>query len=400
MSPGPPHAAAASLAIEDGALRVRLADAKALRGTVVEAFVADHLLGAAALLPSADKRRLVASIDLIDFPLIEFPATLRLMHGGRELPPQLRLEDAGALLRAAGPPNLAATLAGAGGEAASFAVAVDRVRRHGRTLALLVDGAEVAAAESAPDAAGAHSVRFAVLLRSGRSLALRCATTGAMSPPIDLQPHDLPVAAMAQIARLEARLDAAALEAASLRRRLDAAVALSRDRMLLDRLDLFYLMLNERIDRELRALGGPPSPPVPTAPPVIAFRPSEVEGVGLFDLEVNDVSEWRWFGPDVTLVFRDVGAALSRVVLRFFTFGQIEGEQSVRVSLAGTTIASELRQLPEGPWLLEIPVRRAAGWPDGTVILHLAFAQHHITAADPRLLSAVFSGAELFTIPA
>jgi len=136
---------------------------------------------------------------------------------------------------------------------------------------------------------------------------------------------------------------------------------------------------------------------VQAPPPVLAFRPGEVEGVGMFDLETNEASEWRWFGPDVTLVFRDVAAPLSRIVLRFFTFGQIEGEQSVRVSMSGATVGAELRQLPDGPWLLEIPVRRAAGWPDGTVIVHLAFARHHATAADPRLLSAVFSGAELFT---
>ena len=120
----------------------------------------------------------------------------------------------------------------------------------------------------------------------------------------------------------------------------------------------------------------------------------------MFDLETNEASEWRWFGPEVTLVLRDVGAPLSRVVLRFYTFGQIEGEQSVRVSLEGVTVGAELRQLPDGPWLLDIPLRRAAGWPDDTVIVHLAFARHHTSAADPRLLSAVFSGAELFTVPA
>ncbi len=397
MSSRAPPSAAASLAIEDGVLRVALGDAKGLRGTVVEAFVGDHLVGAAALLPAdSGKRTLAGGIDLIDFPVVDFPAILRLMHGGRELLPQMRFEHADALLLAVGPPNLSATLAGVSGDAASFAVATDRLRRYGRPLALLDDGREIAAAMSLPDAGGPHSATFAASLRVGQSLAVRCATTGATSPAIELQPHDLPIAALAQIARLEARLDAAALESEALRRRLDAAVSLSRDRMLLDRLDLFYLMLNERIDREMRVLGAPP-PPVQAPPPVLAFRPGEVEGVGMFDLETNEASEWRWFGPDVTLVFRDVAAPLSRIVLRFFTFGQIEGEQSVRVSMSGATVGAELRQLPDGPWLLEIPVRRAAGWPDGTVIVHLAFARHHATAADPRLLSAVFSGAELFT---
>ncbi len=398
MSNRAPSPAPASLVIEDGVLRVSVADAKAKRGSVVEAFVGDHLVGAAAL--RAGRQGLFGGIDMVDFPVVEFPAQLRLMHAGRELSPRVRFDDADAVLRAAGPPRLTATLTGASGDAASFAVTVDRVRHYGRRMALLLDGAERGVALSAPDAAGAHRVTFAVSLRTGQSLVVRDVATGAASEPIELQAHELPIAGLAQIARLEARLDAAEREAASLRQRLDATVALSRERMLLDRLDLFYLMLNERIDREVRVLGGPPPRPVPAAPPVIAFRPSEVEGVGMFDLETNEVSEWRWFGPDVTLVLRDVGAPVSRIVLRFFTFGQIEGEQSVRVSMEGVTVGAELRQLPEGPWLLDIPLRRAAGWPDDTVIVHLAFARHHASAADPRLLSAVFSGAELFTVPA
>ena len=398
MSNRAPPQAAASLAIEDGVLRVSVADPRAKRGSVVEAFVGDHLVGATAL--RAGKPGLLGSIDLIDFPVVEFPAQLRLMHAGRELSPQMRFDDPDAVLRAAGPPNLTATLQGASGDTASFAVTVDRVRRYGRRLALLVDGAVAGAAMSAPDADGAHRAAFAVSLRAGQSLVVRDVASGAASEPIELQAHELPIAGMAQIARLEARLDAAEREATSLRRQLDATVALSRERMLLDRLDLFYLMLNERIDREVRVLGGPPPARGRPAPPVITFRPSEVEGVGMFDLETNEASEWRWFGPEVTLVLRDVGAPLSRVVLRFYTFGQIEGEQSVRVSLEGVTVGAELRQLPDGPWLLDIPLRRAAGWPDDTVIVHLAFARHHTSAADPRLLSAVFSGAELFTIPA
>ncbi len=398
MSSRTPPASRASLAIEDGVLRVTLADPGAKRGSVVEAFVGDHLAGAAAL--RAGKQGLTAGIDLTDFPLVEFPASLRLTHAGRELSAQLRLDDADALLRAAGPPSMAPMLVGASDTAASFAVTVDRVRRYARRLTLLVDGAEIGTADSIVDDAGVHRATFEVSLRAGQSLVLRDALTRAASEPIELAAHALPVAGLAQIARLEARLDAAEREAVSLRRQLDASLALSRERMLLDRLDLFYLMLNERIDREVRVLGGPPPTAVPPAPPVIAYRPSEVEGVGMFDLETNEVSEWRWFGPEVTLVLRDVGAAVSRVVLRFYTFGQIEGEQSVRVSMQGMTVGAELRQLPEGPFLLDIPLRRAAGWPDNTVIVHLAFARHHTSAADPRLLSAVFSGAELFTIPA
>lgn len=399
MSSRVPPTAAASLAFDGGSLCVTLAVARAGGDAVVEAFVGDHLIGAAPLLPGGGKKRLsAASIDLIDFPLVAFPAQLRLMQDGRVLSAEARFEDAEALLRAVGPPILAASLDGATGEAVTFAVEVDRVHLYPRLFAMLADGVEVATAVSTPDAGAPHRVTFAAALRPGQALAVRCVSTRAISPVLMVRMDDVLAGALTQIARLETRLDAAVQEVASLRRRLDGAVALSRDRMLLDRLDLFYLMLNERIDREMRVLGAPPPASPRAAPAVVAFSPGEVEGVGLFDPETNAVSEWRWFGPDVTLVFRDVGAPVSRIVLNFFTFGQIEGEQSVRVSLAGTTIGAELRRLPEGPWLLEIPVRRAAGWPDGAVIVHLQFARHHTSAADPRLLSAVFSGAELFTL--
>src|ERR1700712_2271506 len=93
MSSRVPPTAAASLAFEDGNLCVTLGVAVPGDDTVVEAFVGDYLVGAAPLLPGGGKKRLpVASIDLLDFPLVEFPTQLRLMQDGRVLLAETRFE--------------------------------------------------------------------------------------------------------------------------------------------------------------------------------------------------------------------------------------------------------------------------------------------------------------------
>lgn len=396
-----PKSQQARMAFQGADLVVTIdADAQAAAGDPVAAFIADALI-ATAPLRLEKSGRLTASLAFADAPLVKFPATLRLQNQrtGAELRPPdrfaIRFGTAAEFLAALGPPALAWRVEGLTPDRLSVAVTIDRLARYERALALEVDGVEVAAAIGLPSAL---DFVLPTSLRRGQELVVRDIATGARGPALTLAAEHLLDAALATIARLSARLDVGDAALAGMRARLDSAVGLGRDRMLLDRLDLFYLMLNERIDREMRAIGTPAAPPPEPPPSVLSFRPSEIEGVGMFDLETNGHNEWRWFSPDVTLIFRDVGAPVSRIVLQFHNFGEIEHGQAVQVSMAGTTIAGELRRLPDGIHLLEIPVRRAEAWPDGSVILHLAFARHYTTAADPRLLSAVFSGAEVFTI--
>ncbi len=391
----------ARMAFEGTDLVITLdAGAQAAAGDPVAAFIADALI-ATAPLRLEKSGRLTTSVAFADAPPAKFPATLRLQNQrtGAELRPPdrfaIRFETAAELLAAVGPPAMTWRIEGVAPDRLTVAVAVDRLARYPRALALEVDGVEVAVVTGLP---AALEFVLPAPLRRGQALAVRDMTHGVRGAALTLTAEHLLDAALATIARLGARLDAGNVALAGMQARLDSAVGLGRDRMLLDRLDLFYLMLNERIDREMRAIGTPAATPPEPPPPVLSYRPSEIEGVGMFDLETNGHNEWRWFSPDVTLIFRDVGAPVSRIVLQFHNFGEIEHGQAVQVSMAGTSIAGELRRLPDGIHLLEIPVRRAEAWPDGSVILHLAFARHYTTAADPRLLSAVFSGAEIFTI--
>ncbi len=197
-----------------------------------------------------------------------------------------------------------------------------------------------------------------------------------------------------RVAALEQALGALTIEQATLRRRLDYAEQFGRERLLLDRLDLFYLLLSDRIDGLLPR--PEPPPPPPEIPEVRRITPAEVEGVGIYGLETDGASEWRWLGPDVTLMFRGATQPVARILVFFHSFGLPDAQKPVRAWLQAVPVASALLELQDGRHALEVIVPAGTSWPDETLILHLSFGHWRSSADDPRVLSAVFSGAELF----
>ena len=222
----------------------------------------------------------------------------------------------------------------------------------------------------------------------GPGIPFTTADAGAAAAPDDLQQ------VLARVTVLEQTLEALTVEQATQRRRLDHTETFGRERLLLDRLDLFYLLLSDRIDRFLPR--AEPAAPPPHLPTVRRIAPAEVEGVGLYALETDGASEWRWLGPDVTLMFRGAMQPVAQILLFFHSFGLPDASKPIRAWLQAIPVASELVELRDGRHALEIIVPAGTSWPDGTLILHLSFGHWHSSADDPRLLRAVFSGAELF----
>lgn len=364
-------------------------------GDPVEAYVGDHLIGRATL--EAEGDILSAHIGLTDVPELRFPASLRVMNvrAVHEIGLPLVLPDEAALIVAAGAPCLLAAFAGLDPLGPAFTVTIDRLPRYARDFVLHLDGQPAATARSAPAREGStHRVVFPLTgsIAPDTIFAVAEIVSGvtALSGRFDMATSL--AGAMAQLAAMSGRVDALEQASATLRRRLDTALDLGRAALLLDRLDLFYLLLSERIDRA--APGTRPEPVFAGPPAVRVFAPADIDGIGIFDVETDGSHEWRWFGPDATIALRDVPWPARRVVLYFHGFGDAPEPPSVRVSIGGPPETARLRFL-QGRYALNVPVPRRAASIGGMLILHLSFDRHQTSQADPRLLSAVFSGAEV-----
>lgn len=381
-----------------GGIRVVCETGAGQAGDPIEVHAGDDLIGSAPLRPARRDGALVARIGLRDVPRLEYPARLRVMNARSlaELGHGLKLADAASLIAAAGAPVVSAAFAGQQSDGLVFTVTPDRLARHARPFTLHRDDGATETALSSPDPQGgpAQRVVFAgpVPLTPGTSFRLTEATFGTLVLAGTFDTATMLAGALAQLARLEREVASLAAGNLALRRRLDTAIDLGRDRMLLERLDLFYLLLCER-DRDAAPTARRPPDEMPN---VRRFGPAEVDGIGIFDVETEGNRQWRWFGPDATIALRDLVGPLRRVVLYFHGFGDAPEPPGVRVSTGGAGEPALLRRLEPG-YALDIPVSRASALLQGMLVIHISFDRHQTSHADPRRLSAVFSGAEVIS---
>ena len=392
-----------SVAVRDGGIVVTVDEGGPFRhGDRIEALVGDALLGSASLERPARTKRLTGTIPLRDVGPIAFPARVRVVdtRSDAEIGRGVTLAGLDALLAAAGPPAFTAGFAGMHPDGPAFEVTPDRLPLHPRRYALHLDGVEVAAATGVPGEDGVQRVAFALAspLAAGQRAEVFERAHGVRAFAMAFDAATALAAATAQVARLQGEVTDLRTQQAALRRRLDLALDLGREALLLERLDLFYLLLSERIEREVQRRDPPPREPPPRPPEVTRFGPADVEGVGIFEVESDGSHEWRWFGPACTIALRDIAARARRVVLYFHTPGETEGPPGVRVSVGGAAEPASVRALESG-FAIDVPLRRSHPWPDNMLILHIAFDRHRTSDVDRRLLSAVFSGAEVACDP-
>jgi hypothetical protein len=212
-----------------------------------------------------------------------------------------------------------------------------------------------------------------------------------------------------ELQRLQTRYDTLAGDFARVQARMDAAANLSRDRQMLERMDMFYFLLNERLDREVKWLAERIDPlaaaeaarPAGAAEPTAAAAATqsvsvhELTGIGFYDVETDGRAFWRWFGPQVTLMLRDVDAAAHMLCLEFngvaagVDLGQVSG------SINGLPLAPEVARAEDGRSELCIALARSTLRADRSLIVNLSFGQAFTPSGDTRALSAVFTGARL-----
>jgi hypothetical protein len=394
-----PHAS--TLTLDAGTLVVDADPETNAPGDLIAVYGEDECIGQAMLLRLPGRSpRLVAIVPMGAAPLLPFPVKLRAQNGRtlREIGDGLDLAGADELLQAAGPPVGHARLASLSRTGVTFTVALDRLPAYSRPMALQAGGAE-ARSVSVPGGDGTHAVSFALPapLTAGKRLVLTDAATQSMILDTVMTEADLLDGAMMAIAALESRVEQLERGQAVLRGGVERATSIGVERLLLDRLDLFYLLLSDRLDRTLRAANPPPLPQADAGQARSwRYAPGEIEGVGLYALETNGQHDWRWFGPAVTLVFRDVPGPVERIVLAFHGFGPKVTDAQICVSIGVVPVRASLSPGHGDGMVLVVPVPEGARFADGTVILHITFGHYQTSELDRRLLSAVFSGAELF----
>ena len=342
-------------------------------------------------------------------PLVSLPAELRgvVPRTGAEVAAALVVPDAAFLMRLVGPPKLRAAIAAIRDDEVVFDLVLSTLPGYAREFALRVSADEPSIAISRPRDAnsGHHDLSFEVrgLLRDGDYLELIDVATEAVVYSMSATWMNLMEPLRLRLRDMEARQEKSERYLTQMRARLEATANVSRDRQLLERLDLYYYLVNDRLDRELRWLeervspAGPASLPArEQAAPTTKILARSVEGVGVHNLESNGVAEWRWFGPKVMLVLRDVGENLGGLTLYFSAVG--EG-----VSLGGATVTANGLRLDcdagaaadqRAELIMAVPpglVRR-----DRSLLVHLQFAEAFSPPGDSRSLSAAFVEAELF----
>ncbi len=366
---------------------------EALDGDPVEAYVDDDLIGAAIIQAGRRGGDLSGLISLGDAPVLSFPARVRVMNvrTGREIGAGVDLPDAAALLFAAGSPGIAASFAGVQDVGPAFTVTPDRLAGYARGFALELEGRDIARAASVPEKDGtAQRVVFACSAPLDGNFAVTETMFGVTVLAGRFDPSTLLAGAMAQLARHDRELSEVRRDNAALQLRLATVLDLGREQLLLERLDLFYLLLAERLDRA----DGRPAAPVADMPATQRFGPADIDGIGIHDVETDGVSVWRWFGPNATIALRDIPWLARRVVLYFHGFGAAAELPAIKVSTGGASEAARVRAL-DGRYAVDIPISRGSAIQGGMLVIHIRFDRHQTSEADPRLLSAVFSEAEV-----
>jgi hypothetical protein len=405
MRPTEPSSLAASHTFANGTVTFVLAQAESIApDEVIELYAEDHLIGSAPLEVDSQSKR--AEISVTDLPALPFPLVLRAQtrSARAELAPPVVVSDLMALLRAMGKPSAELRLIGVEPEKIVFEARFASLGNYPRELNLLVDGALVCTSQSRVTTAGPtrearHEVAFqaSTPLREGMVVGVACAASGHTLYSAALSWMDLLSAALYSARQTAASLDELQKAHERLAGRFEALANFGRERLLLERLDLYYLSLNERIDRVLELVS--PEGRVPRAPGSAAeesarrdFRPSELEGAGIHALESEGGHEWRWFGPNVSLLFRDVPARPATITLEFHTFGEGIAEPRIDATVNSVEVAPSVKRREGGGWTVAVPVPTGAHQPDRALILNVRFGHSHSTPQDSRVLSAVFTG--------
>jgi hypothetical protein len=370
---------------------------------VIEVYFGDNIVGHERLPPALAGGMVACDVAITDLRPATFPCALRLVNArlDREIDAALTIGSAEILMSLMGDPHVTAAISAIGPERITFTLTLARLHPFARRFELRFNGRDIALAESAPHrdaASGTHGLTFNLqsVIRDGTRIELVDLATQQTVFTVAATWMNLVWPLAIKLDTLEKRLDESERELTNARQRVNELMDLSGERQLLDRLDLFYFLLNDRFDRELARQSPPASPDAPAGLPAsLRIAPRMLEGVGFYDVERTAHSEWRWLGPRVMFVLRDVAGVPTRLVITLFRLHGHEQSAAIAVNVNDVAVAPRVAFGAQEQVTLDIPILADTARLDGLLIFQLHFPKYIVSEGDGRLLSAVFSEATL-----
>ena len=384
--------------------RIRLVSRTLPVGTSLSVYVNGHLVGAGALAAFAAGNDVAqcVDIDLKTLPPIEFPFEFRFADDatGGEAHASLLVKDVHEFVAAMGDEPAGVTLEALYEDRMDFAFDVGFAPETGRRLALKINGRKIsqglskgASAKSGSRVRHSISLDLTVPFRDGSVVELVDIQSGRTVFRQIPTWTDIVGALTLGQKTLHSRLETLERDVQKMSVSMSLLSGQGRERLLLDRLDMFYALIQDRLDKELRVLN-PPSRggqdlPVPADRDIGA---AEIEGTGYYALEGHGAVRWRWFGPNVSFVVRDVSARARELHLAFFSVDAACREGDIRIKANGCVLEARAVRTQDRVEITAALGRNVFGGAAiKSLIVEVDFPYHFQPAGDNRVLSAAFS---------
>jgi len=405
----------AAFTLADGYVCIRFrSPGDVLAGDLVELYAGDYLLGSGAVEIAGDTSALCCNAAIDHAPSIAFPASVRavLPRLNKEVTPGLTIPTLHALQESMGRHGLALQLAYVQERVLGFEAQVDCLPEFPRSLTLHLSGRQPSRAISeVPKCADApqslvHVVAFALEapVRDGMSIEIVDDATGSVVYETTLTWMNLINPVLAELRNMHQQQEALTRQLDGVRAQIVASADPGRERLLLQRLDLTYLLLNERLDREMKWLSGRIDGAdgeklvaerlLECTDSIVHVSPSGLQGVGIFDSESNGVDAWRWFSRTVTLFLTQVAPAARALRFHFNPAMRELDLSAMNVSVNGYEAPFEWSH-PEGKVQLIIGLNSLSSRPDRTLILTIDFGRAWSPDNDSRMLRFACLGLDI-----
>ncbi len=376
----------------------------------IDVFVDDYLVGSEMVLLDEQTGEASARIGLHSLPSLTFPAVFRgVIRDRNEEQPIAVIESFEDLLKQVGPTRASAQIVGVQPDRLRCEVDIETLPSYPREFVLFVNNVRAAAAMSVP---GKHENRatvvrhkldfdLAAILRDSDYIEIVEQMTSTVILAMTITWLSLMGPVLSEMRSLRKDVKKAIAQGEELRSRLEVLASVTNEKFFLDRLDLYYFLMSDRLDREMKSIHAMIAPPageaVETPPPPGGSRryaPSEIEGVGFHNLESSGSGEWRWFGPKVTLIFKDIKPGARQLRLSFSQVAAGVDVGLLRGTIDGVEVQPTFRAAP-GLNEVFFPLYRRPTRPDRAMIARIEFPGGVSSATNSRVLSAAFREAEI-----
>lgn len=379
-------------------------------GELLSAYVGDHKIGEALIFQDETTHRYFTVIGINDMPAVEFPATVRASLGEDNVQlPDFTIDNKDELVPIVPWSSLESRFCAISPESITCEVAGSSLARYSRHFGLVVNDAEPVIVESeikisqASELKEFHTIEFNIDFQIKTEDSVKIIDIASNECILELEANWQYIAnvLMRQASRVSQALSSANARIASLEKRIDLISTLSLEKITLERLDLYHSILNARIDRLQNLLSehnrninvdGLQEEDHQTNYTNISV--SEIEGTGLYQVESNEVSKWRWIGPRATFAFKDL-IKQPRVVV-FYLASVITNERQMIIDamVNGTVVSSKLEKTNNGIDL-QVPIFDYAWRNDRILIITLHLSEYKQFPNDERIMSAVLRSVQI-----